>query len=200
MVKIGSTWKGRNYNKLQRAKEEAIKLGLNQPTILEVGPGGLVNFLFAYFPTGKRKDWTSKDTLKWKILRIVEGILRKTDLFDLESSESEEVVYTFKDLQPKRIYVVDCEPKIIEAAGRVIARNGFSKSFEYGLIDVASQKLPYNADIVIAYRVAQRTSNPSKALETIANSVNIGGLLSLDRDVELTGFHRIDRGLYVRRD
>ncbi|MBI2658022.1 hypothetical protein HYX08_05000 [Candidatus Woesearchaeota archaeon] len=193
-----STWAGRNYERLQRVKEEAARLQLQNPTIINVGPGGVVDFLFDYFPVGKMKGWTKKEKLAWQILRVVENTLRRAELFDLRTSEPQEILNIFQELEPKQIYVVDREQKVLDAVKRLSFVREYPLLIDYALVNVANQPIPFKGDIVVAYRVAQRTSNPRKSLENIAESVNNGGLLSLNEDFEVPGFRRLDSGLYVK--
>ena len=194
-----TTWKRRNYERLERVREEAVKVGLSYPIIIDVGPGGLTRFLLDYFPSGKREYWTPMQKLRRGVLKLVDDFCRRNNFVNLESSEPQEIADLFNDLQPQKIVVVDSQPKVIEAVKRMVQRNGMSIPFDYIILDLLSERIPYKGDVVIAYNVAQIMPNPERTIETIANSVNIGGLLSLDRDVELTGFRRIDRGLYVKQ-
>jgi hypothetical protein len=50
----------------------------------------------------------------------------------------------------------------------------------------------------MAYHVLARTSNQHAALQNLAASVRVGGLLSLSGDRELPGFERLSGGLYLR--
>lgn len=200
MAKLGLTWPQRNAERLQKTKDTAIKLGMQHPTILEIGPGGLVHFLAPYFPSGKRKEWDIYDLISYKILRNLEPFVRLPGLFQLRTTEPEEIVDVFRDLEPKEIYVVDCEPRVIDAAKRKVESLGLGNLFDFHCMDVASGQMPYKADIVLAYRVIPRTNNPRAALENIASSVKSNGILSLNEDAtNLPGFTRLSKGLYVRQ-
>ena len=201
MVKLSTTtWKNRNYHRLKRVKEEAIKLGLYQPVIIDIGPGGLVKNLFNYFPAGKKDDWTTQEKLMRGIIRLIENPLRKTGLFELETSEPREIADMFEDLHPKKIYIVDSEPKVIESVKRIVHSNRLSIPFDYMLTDIALQQIPCKGDIVISYFVTERTNNFQKSLETISNSVNKGGLLSTTGiDTGVLGFVKLNEGVYLKK-
>ena len=70
--------------------------------------------------------------------------------------------------------------------------------FMYHRVDVATQPLPVSGDIVIAYQVVERTTNPTAALETIAAAVRPGGLLSVMTAQSLEGFEKLERSLWRR--
>jgi len=193
-----TTWKERNYNRLQETRKEAIKLGLLTPTIIDIGPGGLVAFLFYYFPKGDYSEWTLRESIVRGMLKLVESPLRKTSLFPLQSSEPGEIVEIFGDLNPRALYIVDLEPRVIEAAKRLLGGLNINSSVRYMNVDISAQQIPYQGEIVIAFNVASRTMSPQKSLESIANSVANGGLLTTDQNVDLPAFTQIKSGIYLK--
>ncbi|MBI3027145.1 class I SAM-dependent methyltransferase [Candidatus Woesearchaeota archaeon] len=193
-----TTWAQRNYEGLARARDEAVRLEFYNPTIVNIGPGGLVDFLFEYFPSGTKARWTLIQKLRRGALKIIEDFLRNHDLFDLRTSEPEEIARLFEKLYPKEIYVVDSQPKVMDAVRRLDESGKIGPKVNYGLVDLMNGNIPVTGEVVIAYHVIQTTSNPQRALETIAASVKQGGILSLDRDYNLAGFTRRERGLYLK--
>jgi hypothetical protein len=193
-----TTLRNRSYDRMEMARDEAIKLGMYNPTIINVGPGGLVSFLFDCFPIGKPENFTQQQKLVRAIMKLIENPLRKTNLFGLESSEPKEITETFKELEPKKIYVVDIERKVIEAVRNMVTRDNLPPIFDYLQIDLETEQIPFQGEIVIAYAVVPVTNDRKKALDTIANSVAPGGLLSIDMDLEIRGFKRANDGLYVK--
>ena len=202
-----TTWKNRNYDRLQKLKQEAVSLSLHTPTIMDIGPGGIVDFLLRQLPQGRKSDWSPRQKMQRGVVRLVEGVLRRTNIFTLETSEPEEIARLFGDINPTCIYIVDINSKVIEAVKRIIEGKGLPYHFEYALIDVSSHQIPYRADIVIAYNVIQRTKDWKASLNNIANSVRPGGLLSIRTgrnektrflDENLHSFGRIDEGLYQK--
>ncbi len=193
-----TTFEKRNLDKLKRVKQEAMKLGMYNPVITEIGPGGLINFLFKYFLSGHKKEWNAYEKFRRGIVKPLETALRHTNLFGLQCCEPKEIDELFKDLDPKVIYVIDCEKKVINAVKDMVEKGELSNNFEYQQMDITSEKIPYKSDIVIAYHVVRQTSNPQVALETIISSVKKGGLLSITRNDKLPGFKMIDTNLYLR--
>ena len=199
MKKLGTTtWRNRNYHRLDRTKKNAFDLGLYHPVIIDFGPGGVVNFLLDYLPKGDKDNWTNFLKIRRGILKLTETLIRKTNLFQLETSEPKEIAYLFNDLEPQIIYVVDIEPKVIGAVRRMISRNGLNIHIECVEEDITKNHLYIKGDIVIAYNVIQKTNYPKRSLEVITNSVNKGGLLSITLDEYLDGFNKLESGLYIK--
>ncbi len=191
-----TTARYRNYDLLNELKHEVIRLGIRNPTIIDIGPGGLVNFLFPYFPHEK-KERNLPEKVYRGVIKLAESVIRKTDLFDLESSEPREIVEIFADLQPKIIYVIDTEPRVIESVKKLAQNARLGVNLDYKVIDIESQRVPYQGDVVIAYNVVLNKTNPT-ALETIASAVSTGGLLSITPDKQIERFKRIQSGIYQR--
>ncbi len=173
-------------------------MGLYRPTIIDVGPGGSVNFLLDYLPEGEKRSWNYLQRFQRGFIRPVETLMRQTHLFPLETSEPEEIAYLFKDLYPAKIYVVDSEPKVIGAVMRIIERNGLPWPIECIKHDIVNSPMPCNGEIVFAYNVIQRTSDSIASLKTIANSVTKGGLLSITFYGDISGFEKVDYGLFLK--
>ena len=138
-----TTLRNRSYDRMEVARDEAIKLGISNPTIIDVGPGGLVSFLFNYFPVGKPEKFTAQQKFVRAIMRFVENPLRKTNLFGLESSEPKEIVEVFGELEPKKIYVVDIERKVIESVRNMVTRDRLPVTFDYSQINVETEQIPF---------------------------------------------------------
>ncbi len=208
MSELGTTtWRKRNYDRLQRLKEEAVRIGICNPSIIDVGPGGIVNFLSKYLPSGRNADWNDYQKIQRGLIQLAERILRKTNLFSLETSEPEEIARLFEDMCPACIHIIDTESRVIEAVQRMVERNELPCTFQYHQIDVSRDEIPYRAEIVVAYNIIQRTSDWKVSLGHIANSVKPGGLLSLRTgrqektqflDENLHFFNKVNEGLYLR--
>lgn len=193
-----TTWRGRNRHRLERARDVAIDLRLNKPVIIDYGPGGAVDFLLDWLPSGDKSEWNTLDKLQRVVVKLAESALRKTNLFYLETSEPEEISYLFRDLSPERIYVVDKERKIIDAVIRMVERNGLPIPISYQVLDIKHYQFEQQGDIVVAYNIVQRTADPAKSLEHIARTTRIGGLLSTTVPTAPGGFEEKEVGLYQR--
>ena len=193
-----TTWKRRNRDRLKRTRDVAIDLGLNNPVIIDYGPGGAVDFLIDWLPKKNKPDWNIWNKLQGGIVKLAESALRKTNLFYLETYEPKEIAYLFQDLSPEKIYIVDKEKKVIDAVKRMVERNGLPVPIIYQILDIQNYKFEQQGDIVVAYNIIQRTDYPAKSLEHIARTTKIGGLLSTTVPTAPDGFEEKEFGLYQR--
>jgi|GEM_PF-2803100 hypothetical protein len=199
MVLGTTTWRYRNNEQLILTRNIAKERGIYNPTIIEYGPGGAINFLMKLLPAGNKPDWSNTDKIQRGIVKIVESALRKTNLFELESSETLEIDRIFKELFPNKIYVIDKEQKVITSIRHKIHNKEFSTHISGYIMDIQEQAFDKQGEIVIAYNIIQRTSNPEKTLENIANSTCVGGILSTTSKITPKGFEQIKEGIYLRK-
>ncbi|MBN2053065.1 hypothetical protein JW756_06175 [Candidatus Woesearchaeota archaeon] len=192
-----TTFEKRNHDKLLRAKEAAEKQSIKAPTIIDVGPGGLVSFLFSHIPA-KNDDMTFGEKIKRKIIKPVEALLRKFYIFELKSSEPLETYQTFDNLNPMKVVIVDREQKVLDAIRKMMDKKELPDYFECLCMDITRHEIPYKGEVVVAYNVLQRTSNQLAALKTIVNSVKKNGILTTTIDYDLPDFKKLDKGLYQR--
>lgn len=192
-----TTFKNRHLERLEKVRKEAIKLNLYERDVIEIGPGGLVDFLADTVLHKSGEKMTHIDSFYRGITKLTETVLRHTGIFNLKTFEPSEILNALRELKPKKLYVLDIEQKVIDAAKRTIENDALRIPVEYCIIDVENQ-IPYKGDIVIAYTVAVRTRSPKRALQNIANCVNDGGLLSVTSDEKLNGFKQLDSGLYIK--
>lgn len=196
MVLGTTTWRRRNSPRLKRARDAADILGFNSPVIIEYGPGGAVDFLIDYLPEGGKSDWSCWDKLQRGVVKLTESAVRKTNLFRLETSEPEEIARLFESMSPEGIYVVDKEKKVIDAVKRSYEVANLDTPFHYRVLNIQENQLDKQGDVVIAYNIIERVSDPIKSLESISNSTKLGGLLSTTIMSPPIGFEEIESGLY----
>jgi len=200
MARLGTTTYGnRNTERIAKAKQEAISRGLIRPSIIEIGAGGVINFLSYFFHDMEHKDRGKFKRMNYGLVKIAESVLRKTGIFNLETFETEEIIDSFRDLNPRKVYIVDIESKVIDAVRKKILPQKPNMSLEFGLIDVSREQLPHTGDIILAYNVLERVENKDYAVSSIANAVNGGGLLSTTFDITIPEFKKIDEGLYLKK-
>lgn len=193
-----TTRKRRNIPQLERTREAAKELGLINPIIINYGPGGVINFLINHLPEEKKIYQNKIIKYQKGLIKLAESVLRKTNLFSLETSEPKEIIYTLQHLSPKIMYVVDKERKVIAAVEKMVKQNKFLFPIKSYNLDIQEYQFEQQGDIVIAYNIVQRTNNPVKALNHIANTTNIGGLLSVNIPIVPEGFKEIDKEIYLR--
>ena len=190
-----TTWKDRNLDRLQEAKREANTRDYKNPTIVDIGPGGVVEFLADYFPSGKKDDWEYETRLMRFLLRPFESGLRKTGMFRLRSYEVEEVLRVFTDLNPMQVYVVDCEREVLDATPR-------DPRIKRVKADISREPIPCTGNIVICYHTIERAADTRKGLGNVLASVEIGGLISTTMPPETIAdypaFRRVGMHVYTR--
>lgn len=184
-----TTWKYRNKDRLVELKEEAQKRGVDAPSVVVVGPGGIVESFARFFPQGKKEEWGAMTRLTKFFVHQMESILRKTDCFRLRCFEVAEVLEILAELRPRIVSVLDCERRVLEAV-----RSDFGERVSTVLTDITSHEPVVSGDIVVCYNTIQRTGNYMVALRTLTEAVNSGGLLSLTMS-ERVGVNPEDMGL-----
>jgi hypothetical protein len=199
MVGGTTTWRNRNYDRLIQAKDEAVRLGMKNPFIIDVGPGGAVEFLFGLLPEGNVAYLGLFRCLQRGFVKLFETALRRVGSFDLKTTEPEEISCAFQELSPREIYVVDKEQLVINAVRRIVERNGLQVPISYNKEDIEKASPAQRGDVVIAYNVLQRTGNPARSLENLACAVIPGGILSTTCETAPQGFITVRNGLYVKK-
>lgn len=199
MSRLGTTtWKERNYERLRIAKARAMEAGVYRPTIIDFGPGGAVAFLLDHIPKGDCAYHDGVARLRRGVFKLLETAMRKTGAFDLRTAEPEEVARVFEDMSPGMIYVVDKEPRVIDAVRR-LDRSRINVPMICELADIEKGPLPYKGDVVVAYHSIERTGNPRAAIGNLASSVNDGGFLSTTFEEYVPkDLRKIEPGLYVK--
>ena len=178
--------------------DEAAGRGMPHPVILDIGPGAASTFWMKLHPSGNRRDWTLGQQLRRGIARLGDTAVRALPIGSLCCPELEEIYVRSKPLQPSRIDVVDIELRVLGAALKVARWSKNPALFMFHRVDLAAQPLPLTADIVIAYQIIERTPNPQATLQTIADAVRPGGLLSVVTSLGVVGLDQIERGLWTR--
>ena len=193
-----TTWKDRNADMLAQVFDVAKTSIGPHPIIVSVGPGaGSAPWMYLH-PGGKTRLWSRRQRFWGTIARLGDTVGRALPIGPLSSPELKEIFLLAKDLRPVRIHVVDIEFRVLAAARRVARMVGDERLFMYHRVDVATQPLPVTADIVIAYQVVERTTNPTAALQTIAAAVRPGGLLSVMTTQSVEGFEKLEPFLWRR--
>lgn len=191
-----TTWKKRNEDKLLTLLRAAKELNFYKPDIIHIGPGGAVNFMTDLLPEGQKENWTSTEKAKRIFTKAIETSIRHTNLFALNCPELHNLLYTLADLQPNKIYVFDLEKKVVEAASKLSNYNGFKIPVQSQIINIETQKINMQAEIVVAYNVLNRVNNIEGALKTICAVVKQGGLLSINHEFDAHDFQKIEKELY----
>lgn len=193
-----TTWRKRNEDKLSRLLLAAQQLNIFKPNIIHIGPGGGLGFLMSHLPSGKKSNWSQTEIVKRGIAKAIETTLRHSEIFDLECCELHNLLYTLAPLNPKEVFVFDKELKVVSAASKLSNYNGFKIPVNSCVLNIETQKIKLQAEIVVAYNVLNRVSDISSSLKNIMESVSSGGILSINHDFTSNDFIKIEDGLYQK--
>lgn len=193
-----TTWKCRNSDRLQRLMDAAAARGPLHPVIMDIGPGAASTLWMYVHPPGKTREWKLGQRIRGGLARLGDSVVRSLPFGSLCCPELEEVYALSTGLQPRRIDVVDIEPRVLRAASKVARHSHDDTLFRFHRIDVSAGPLPLTADLVIAYQVIERTADPQSTLRTIAAAVRPGGLLSVVTSLNIEGMDKIENGLWAR--
>ncbi len=130
------------------------------------------------------------------LTKAIETSIRHTNLFELNCPELHNLLYTLADLHPNKIYVFDIEKKVVEAASKLSNYNGFKIPVQSQLINIETQKINMQAEIVVAYNVLNRVKDIETSLENICGVVKPGGILSINHEFSSPSFQKIEKELY----
>jgi hypothetical protein len=197
MVLNTTTKINRNLEFLAKAKEVVSQNGIDKPVILELGPGGIVDYFKNLMTTVTYKDdFVSR--LKNRILRLTECALRKTNLFELYTFEPIELYSSLSSLNPAKVIVVDIEKKVLDGAKRVVSKAGLIDKFEFLEQDLSKDCSLPSSDLVIAYNLLIKFKNPNHVLDLIAASLCSGGVLSINSNLNYPLFEKVMPCTYIR--
>ena len=195
-----TTFAERHSLELARLRTACEERGLMYPDIVEVGPGGVVSFLFEAMGKGKKDELSSGDRTKRYFVKRIETVLRRIPFMPLLSSESMEIVNALSTLHPRQLTVMDREERILKAL-KPLSEKGLSNvQLSAMQHDIESGVPEVSADIVVAYCVVERCDDRDAALATLFGMVRPGGLLSMSykHAKHPAGFDRLSDGLYQR--
>ena len=192
-----TTWKGRNRNALTELRRKAMEIGYQSPRIADIGVGGVTYFLAGLLPEGPKDEMNYAQQVQRFFVRMLDNLVRKSDRYNrLKNYELGEVQEFFASLSPSEILVVDNDLRVLNS----IDGNGILRKLK---LDICEAPLPYPVDILICYNVLQISSDPSKGLENLLDSVAAGGLISLETNgcpiiVRDDRYQRLSNQLYRR--
>ena len=168
-----TTWKGRNLHYLQDARRVAEEIGIQDPTIIDLGVGGMVDFIAPFFPEGRKGDFSFTQRLRRAPLKLIDTVARHCGYSHLVSYEVDDVLSVFQDLEPRKIYAVDRD-----AAALAGVRD--DPLVEKRVANILESPLPFCGDIVLCYNLLCRLKDPLKGLENLVAAILPGGILSVN--------------------
>ena len=104
----------------------------------------------------------------------------------------------FSPLEPSSIAVFDREPKVLRAVDRLKKEGAITVPLETGICDLQKSPTGASADIVVALNIIARTSDRSKTLNNILDSVKPGGLICVNIEEAPEGFAKKGKCVFER--
>lgn len=170
---VGSTsWHNRHLSVFERLAELLRELATDNPTILVIGPGGVTSLMSGMLNDSSREDASSFRKLIGDAARYSDQLLRRIPVMPLRSLEPEEIERTIT--VPHRLVVIDRSQRILSAVARQIP------GAECHCLDVSFQRVPMEADVIVAFNVFCRLERPEEGLRNVLPALRPGGLLLID--------------------
>ncbi|OWY71807.1 hypothetical protein B7486_09105 [cyanobacterium TDX16] len=170
---VGSTsWHNRHLSVFERLAELLREQGADNPTILVIGPGGVTSLMAGMLNDSSREDASSLRKLMGDAARYSDQLLRRIPVMPLRSLEPEEIERTIT--VPHRLVVIDRSQRILSAVARQIPGAACH------CLDVSFQRVPMEADVIVAFNVFCRLERPEDGLRNVMPALRPGGLLLID--------------------
>lgn len=201
MSKFGTTtFANRHEEKLGALKACCIEKNISNPTIIEVGPGGIVSLFFTLWQAGHRKNLSSGKKVKRVLGRCLENSTRRLGLFRLKTSEPYEIVEVFHNLSPREMIIIDKQDKILNDLQQHFRSKPLSLPVTTKKVNIETQSILNEGDIVIAYFIIERCTDKDAAIDNLFKSVRLNGVLSTTykRIIPPDNFTIIAEGLFHR--
>lgn len=170
---VGSTsWHNRHLSVFERLAELLRDEGPENPTILVIGPGGVTPLMSLLLNDAAMQDASSVRKLIGDAARYSDQVLRRIPGMPLRSLEPVEVERTIS--VPHRLVVIDRSQRILAAVARQLPQA------ECHCIDISFQRVPVEADVIIAFNVICRLERPEEGLTNVMPALRPGGWLLID--------------------
>ena len=170
---VGSTsWHNRHLSVFERLAELLREQGPANPTILVIGPGGVTPLMSLLLNDAASSEASSIRKLIGDAARYSDQVLRRIPGMPLRTLEPVEVERTITI--PHRLVVIDRSQRILAAVARQLPQA------ECHCIDISFQRVPVEADVIIAFNVICRLERPEEGLANMMPSLRSGGWLLID--------------------
>jgi SAM-dependent methyltransferase len=155
--------------------------GIDCPTIIDVGPGGVTRLAAPLLNDSSRNVGRLRK-LVGDAARYSDQALRRIPFLSMRSLEPLEIAATLS--MPHRLVVVDRSRRVLAAVRRDLP------NVDCRCLDISREPIPLTADAVIAFNVICRLEVPEAGMAHVAAAVRPGGLLLIDQrsaDAHLRG-------------
>lgn len=182
MDAVGSTsWHHRHLSAFHKLDELLRADGATRPAIVLIGPGAVTCLAAPFLSNGSRRAGPLRQIVA-DVARYADQVVRRLPFASLRSLEPVELRATLS--MPFELTVVDRSTRVLEAVARDLPGTRRLQ------MDIAAQPItlaatgasaaPLLADVVIAFNVICRSSDPPCAMRHVVDVIRPGGYLLVD--------------------
>lgn len=182
MDSVGSTsWHHRHLSSFHKLDELLRAGGATRPAIVLIGPGAVTRLAAPFLSDGARRAGPLRQIVA-DVARYADQIVRRAPFASLRSLEPVELRATLS--MPFELIVVDRSARVLKAVARDLPD---ARRLQ---MDIAAQPImfaptdasaaPLLADVVIAFNVICRASDPPRAMRHVVDVIRPGGYLLVD--------------------
>lgn len=182
MDSVGSTsWHNRHLSVFHTLDELLRADGVKHPAIVLIGPGAVTRLAAPFLSDGSRRAGPLRQLIA-DVARYADQVVRRVPFASLRSLEPVELQATLS--MPFELTVVDRSARVLEAVARDLP--GVRRL----QMDIATQPItpaainasaaPLLAEVVIAFNVICRSSDPPRAMQHVIDVIRPGGYLLVD--------------------
>jgi len=167
-----TTWPQRHVTTFAELTHWIKKLGMDAPTVLEVGPGAVSAILAGHLAAGEGSDlsWPAN---RWRaVLRNLDSIFRRLPGTALHSYEPGELLQVLP--QGSTLTVVDISERVIDAIRKQYPQ------VQTCLFDFSTGRFDRTVDVIVCLCVLVRAAEGREIFSNLYNSLRPGGLLVID--------------------
>lgn len=182
MDSVGSTsWHHRHLSSFHKLNELLRADGAQRPAIVIIGPGAVTRLAAPFLSDGSRRAGPLRQIVA-DLARYADQVVRRVPFALLRSLEPVELRAALS--MPFELTVVDRSARVLEAVARDLhGARLLQVDIAAQLITLAptdSSAAPLIADVVIAFNVICRSSDPPRAMQHVVDVIRPGGYLLVD--------------------
>lgn len=170
---VGSTsWHNRHLACFQELNLILSREGPPEPIVLIVGPGAVTRIAALLLNDAGGRPRSRRRKLIGDAARYADQVLRRIPGLPLRSLEPVELAGALTCRH--RLVVADRSRRVLAAVKRDLP------GAELHCVDIARERLPFEADVVVAFNVICRLDDPLTGMRNVADAVQRGGWLLVD--------------------
>lgn len=150
------TWKDRHEDKISRLVQQAMAWRIEDPVVIEVGPGGIAKKYADRFPVGPESKMSFLDRKRLQLISVPESRERDKPDVELITHETLELYRSLKNsVGLKAMYVVEIDEKVVEAVRKLDLKEVVVLHQDITGSKVYHEGKLIEADMGVMYRVAE---------------------------------------------